>query len=92
MEGELCRGGALLGAAVVAALRRLGFERRSQAGERGSHVKMKHADGRAAIAPLHGTRGARAQDRQIQSQKCLRSQMPHALVTHASCTTKIRGK
>ncbi|HYN02761.1 MAG TPA: type II toxin-antitoxin system HicA family toxin [Vicinamibacteria bacterium] len=35
---------------VCRALSRAGFLRRSQ---RGSHVKMKHADGRNAVVPLH---------------------------------------
>ncbi len=40
----------LSGAEVVRALGRVGFEQVSQ---RGSHVKMRHADGRMAIVPLH---------------------------------------
>jgi len=39
------------GAEVVAALSRAGFSRVSQ---RGSHVKMRHEDGRTAIVPMHG--------------------------------------
>jgi predicted RNA binding protein YcfA (HicA-like mRNA interferase family) len=35
---------------VCRALSRAGFLRRSQ---KGSHVKMKHADGRNAVVPLH---------------------------------------
>jgi predicted RNA binding protein YcfA (HicA-like mRNA interferase family) len=46
----VARLGPFSGAEVVAALRRLGFER---VGQRGSHVKMKHPDGRVAIVPLH---------------------------------------
>ena len=42
--------GQLSRAEVVAALGRLGFVRVSQ---RGSHVKMKHADGRMTIVPVH---------------------------------------
>jgi len=38
------------GAEVVKALGNLGFVRASQ---RGSHVKLRHADGRVAIVPLH---------------------------------------
>ena len=38
------------GADVVAALGRAGFVRVSQ---RGSHVKMRHPDGRTAIVPMH---------------------------------------
>ena len=38
------------GAAVVRALERSGFARKSQ---RGSHVKVRHSDGRTAIVPLH---------------------------------------
>jgi predicted RNA binding protein YcfA (HicA-like mRNA interferase family) len=33
------------------ALSRAGFVRRSQ---KGSHVKMRHTDGRSAVVPLHG--------------------------------------
>ena len=40
----------LSGAEVVRALGRAGFEQVSQ---RGSHVKMRHPDGRMAIVPLH---------------------------------------
>jgi predicted RNA binding protein YcfA (HicA-like mRNA interferase family) len=39
------------GEEVCRALERAGFVRVSQ---KGSHVKMKHADGRLAIVPLHG--------------------------------------
>jgi predicted RNA binding protein YcfA (HicA-like mRNA interferase family) len=35
---------------TVRALERAGFEHRST---RGSHVKLRHADGRTAIVPLH---------------------------------------
>jgi predicted RNA binding protein YcfA (HicA-like mRNA interferase family) len=42
--------GPLSGAEVVSGLRRLGFER---IGQRGSHVKMRHPDGRCAIVPMH---------------------------------------
>ena len=38
------------GAQVVAALAKAGFERVSQ---RGSHVKLRGADGRIVIVPLH---------------------------------------
>ena len=38
------------GAKIVAALQRAGFEQVSQ---RGSHVKLRHANGRVAIVPLH---------------------------------------
>jgi predicted RNA binding protein YcfA (HicA-like mRNA interferase family) len=38
------------GEEVCRALERAGFVRVSQ---KGSHVKMKHADGRLAIVPLH---------------------------------------
>ncbi|MDP9388598.1 MAG: type II toxin-antitoxin system HicA family toxin [Actinomycetota bacterium] len=40
----------LSGAAVVRALERADFEQVSQ---RGSHVKLRHADGRVVIVPLH---------------------------------------
>lgn len=40
----------LSGAEVVAALVRLGFLVASQ---RGSHVKLRHVDGRTAIVPMH---------------------------------------
>lgn len=40
----------LSGAEVVRALGRAGFEQVSQ---RGSHVKLRHADRRMAIVPLH---------------------------------------
>lgn len=40
----------LSGAEVVRALARAGFAEVSQ---RGSHVKLRHADGRTAIVPLH---------------------------------------
>jgi predicted RNA binding protein YcfA (HicA-like mRNA interferase family) len=40
----------LSGAEVVRALGRGGFEQVSQ---RGSHVKVRHPDGRMAIVPLH---------------------------------------
>jgi predicted RNA binding protein YcfA (HicA-like mRNA interferase family) len=46
----VARVGPFSGAEVVAALRRLGFER---IGQRGSHVKMRHSDGRVAIVPMH---------------------------------------
>jgi predicted RNA binding protein YcfA (HicA-like mRNA interferase family) len=38
------------GADVVRALERAGFAFRSQ---RGSHQKLRHADGRTAIVPMH---------------------------------------
>ena len=38
------------GAQVVAALAKAGFERVSQ---KGSHVKLRRADGRVVIVPLH---------------------------------------
>jgi predicted RNA binding protein YcfA (HicA-like mRNA interferase family) len=38
------------GTAVCRALTRAGFFRKSQ---KGSHVKMRHADGRCAIVPMH---------------------------------------
>lgn len=38
------------GADLVRALERAGFVRVSQ---RGSHVKMRHPDGRTAIVPMH---------------------------------------
>ena len=38
------------GAEVERALGKLGFDRASQ---RGSHVKLRHADGRVAIVPMH---------------------------------------
>ncbi|MDQ3573314.1 MAG: type II toxin-antitoxin system HicA family toxin [Actinomycetota bacterium] len=40
----------LSGSEVVRALGRAGFEQVSQ---RGSHVKVRHPDGRMAIVPLH---------------------------------------
>ena len=40
----------LSGAEVVRALGRAGFEQVSQ---RGSHLKVRHPDGRMAIVPLH---------------------------------------
>jgi len=40
----------LSGEKVCRALERGGFVRKSQ---KGSHVKMRHADGRTAIVPLH---------------------------------------
>lgn len=40
----------LSGSEAVRALRAAGFEKVSQ---RGSHVKMRHADGRTAIVPMH---------------------------------------
>ena len=40
----------LSGAEVVRALGRAGFEQVSQ---RGSHVKLRHPDGRMVIVPLH---------------------------------------
>jgi predicted RNA binding protein YcfA (HicA-like mRNA interferase family) len=40
----------LSGDEVCRALSRAGFIRRSQ---KGSHVKMKHPDGRNAVVPLH---------------------------------------
>lgn len=38
------------GAAALGALERLGFDRVSQ---RGSHVKLRHKNGRVVIVPLH---------------------------------------
>jgi predicted RNA binding protein YcfA (HicA-like mRNA interferase family) len=38
------------GAHVVAALSKAGFE---QIGQRGSHVKLRHVDGRIVIVPMH---------------------------------------
>ncbi len=38
------------GEEVCRALMRAGFSRKSQ---KGSHVKMRHADGRSAVVPLH---------------------------------------
>lgn len=38
------------GADVIRALGRAGF---SEISQRGSHVKLRHADGRTAIVPLH---------------------------------------
>jgi len=38
------------GAEAVRALAKVGFVR---AGQRGSHVKLRHDDGRIAIVPLH---------------------------------------
>ena len=38
------------GAAVVAALVKVGF---SQVSQRGSHVKLRNQDGRTVIVPLH---------------------------------------
>ncbi len=38
------------GAEAVRALGKAGFKRASQ---RGSHVKLRHADGRVAIVPMH---------------------------------------
>lgn len=38
------------GEEVCRALGRAGFSRKSQ---KGSHVKMRHADGRSAVVPLH---------------------------------------
>lgn len=46
----MSRRGPVSGGEVVAALRRLGFDR---VGQRGSHVKMKHPDGRIAVVPMH---------------------------------------
>ena len=40
----------LSGEQVISVLRQAGFERVSQ---RGSHVKLRHPDGRTAIVPLH---------------------------------------
>jgi predicted RNA binding protein YcfA (HicA-like mRNA interferase family) len=37
---------------MTRALERVGFEQVSQ---RGSHLKLKHADGRTAVVPLHKT-------------------------------------
>jgi predicted RNA binding protein YcfA (HicA-like mRNA interferase family) len=41
---------AISGADAARALEQLGFARVSQ---RGSHVKLRHADGRTVIVPLH---------------------------------------
>ncbi len=38
------------GSEVIHALNRIGF---GQVGQRGSHVKLRHADGRTVIVPLH---------------------------------------
>lgn len=38
------------GAEVVRALGKAGFE---HVGQRGSHVKVRHADGRTVIVPMH---------------------------------------
>jgi len=38
------------GAEVVRASGKVGFER---VGQRGSHVKLRHADGRTVIVPMH---------------------------------------
>ena len=38
------------GAEVVRALGKAGFER---VGQRGSHVKLRHVDGRTVIVPMH---------------------------------------
>ncbi|MBC7461764.1 MAG: type II toxin-antitoxin system HicA family toxin [Thermoleophilia bacterium] len=38
---------------VMRVLERHGFERARQ---KGSHVRMKHADGRATVVPQHGKR------------------------------------
>lgn len=38
------------GAEVARALGKAGFER---VGQRGSHVKLRHADGRTVIVPMH---------------------------------------
>lgn len=40
----------LSGAQMQRALEKTGFKKASQ---KGSHVKMKHADGRTAIIPMH---------------------------------------
>ncbi len=40
----------LSGKQVLAALKRLGF---NEAHRKGSHVKMKHADGRIVVFPFH---------------------------------------
>ena len=40
----------LTGKQVVTALRRLGFE---EIHRKGSHVKMKHSDGRVIVFPYH---------------------------------------
>lgn len=40
----------LSGAKIVAALQRAGF---AQVSQRGSHVKLRRADGRVVIVPLH---------------------------------------
>jgi predicted RNA binding protein YcfA (HicA-like mRNA interferase family) len=38
------------GSEVIRALTRIGF---GEVGQRGSHVKLRHADGRTVIVPLH---------------------------------------
>ena len=43
---------------IVRALRRLGFERMRQ---RGSHIRLRHPDGRFATVPDHGSRALRRQ-------------------------------
>ena len=43
---------------IVRALRRLGFERMRQ---RGSHIRLRHSDGRLASVPDHGSRELRRQ-------------------------------
>ncbi len=40
----------LSGRQVVRALKRIGFE---EVGRKGSHVKMKHVDGRLIVFPFH---------------------------------------
>jgi predicted RNA binding protein YcfA (HicA-like mRNA interferase family) len=42
--------GSVTAAGIVAALGRLGFVRVSQ---KGSHLKLRHPDGRTAIIPMH---------------------------------------
>ena len=41
----------LSGRQVVAALERLGF---AEVHRKGSHIKMRHSDGRTIVFPLHG--------------------------------------
>ena len=55
------------GADLVRALERAGFVRVSQ---RGSHVKVRHADGQAAIVPMH-REVAPGTLRSILRQSCL---------------------
>ena len=47
---------ALRAGEIVRALRRLGFERMRQ---KGSHIRLRHPDGRLASVPDHGSRELR---------------------------------